>query len=49
MIENEIDFLRQQLHILIDKEADFKEIYNLSVKLDELILKFYREKLFLKN
>lgn len=41
MLEEEIYKLRQQLDESIKKGKTYNEIYNLSVKLDELIIKHY--------
>ena len=44
MLKAEIDALRKELDVLIDRGADYGSIYETSVKLDILILKFYAKK-----
>jgi len=41
-IKAEIEILKNELSKLIDIGASFKEIYNTSVKLDKLIVNFYK-------
>ena len=41
----EIDFLKGELDRLIESEAEFNEIYSVSVKLDKLIVFLYKHKL----
>ena len=45
MINDEICELREKLNKSIENGDDYSVIYNLSVQLDELIAKFYNEKL----
>ncbi|MCH3963206.1 MAG: Spo0E family sporulation regulatory protein-aspartic acid phosphatase [Clostridium sp.] len=45
MNSEEIYKLRDYLHMLISKNADYSEILKSSKELDEVILKFYRENL----
>ena len=45
MLNEEICKLRDKLNESIEKEQDYSIIYEISVELDELIAKFYREKL----
>ena len=45
MLNEEICKLRDKLNESIEKEEDYSIIYKISVELDELIAKFYREKL----
>lgn len=42
---SQIEELREELKRLIDLGADFGEIYEVSLKLDELIVVFYRNAL----
>jgi hypothetical protein len=42
MLNDEICKLRDELNKSIEEEKDYDTIYNLSVKLDELIAEFYR-------
>ncbi len=49
MINDEICELREKLNRSIEAGEDYDIIYNLSVQLDELIAKFYREKELLKK
>lgn len=44
-VKTEIEVLKRELGRLIDLGASFKEIYNLSVKLDKLIVTFYKNSL----
>ncbi len=43
MLEKEINELREKLNGAILKNEDYKIIYNISIQLDELIAKYYRE------
>lgn len=45
MINDEICELRDKLNKSIENGEDYDVIYKLSVELDELIAKFYREKM----
>lgn len=45
MLNEEICRLRDKLNKSIEKEQDYSVIYKISVELDELIAKFYKEKL----
>ncbi len=45
MLNEEICRLREKLNKSIEKGQDYSVIYKISVELDELIAKFYREKL----
>ena len=45
MLNDEICKLRDKLNESIEKGQDYSIIYKISVELDELIAKFYREKL----
>ena len=45
MLNDEICKLREKLNESIEKGQDYSIIYKISVELDELIAKFYREKL----
>ena len=44
MINDEICKLRDKLNKSIENGDDYEVIYKLSVELDELIVKFYKEK-----
>ncbi len=44
-IYTEIDCLKGELNRLIEQEAEFSEIYSVSVKLDKLIVFLYKNKL----
>lgn len=44
MLNDEICKVRDELNKSIEEEKDYDIIYNLSVKLDELIAEFYRIK-----
>ncbi|MCX7921317.1 MAG: aspartyl-phosphate phosphatase Spo0E family protein [Clostridia bacterium] len=44
MIEAEIETLKCQLNNAIDRGFDYAEIYELSVRLDKLIVQYYIEK-----
>jgi hypothetical protein len=41
----QIDYLKGELDRLIESEAEFNEIYSVSVKLDKLIVFLYKTKL----
>ena len=41
-ISTTIEKVRKQLNSLISDDADYKEIYKVSVQLDELISKYYQ-------
>jgi hypothetical protein len=43
MIGYEINSLREELDQLIAHEANFQEIYTMSIKLDKLIVAFYTQ------
>ena len=45
MLNEEICKLRDKLNESIEKQEDYSVIYEISVELDELIAKFYKEKL----
>ena len=45
MLNDEICKLREKLNESIEKGQDYSVIYKISVELDELIVKFYKEKL----
>ena len=45
MINDEICKLRDKLNKSIENGEDYEVIYKLSVELDELIAKFYKEKI----
>ena len=45
MLNDEICKLREKLNESIEKGQDYSIIYAISVELDELIAKFYKEKL----
>ena len=44
MLNEEICKLREKLNESIEKQKDYSVIYAISVELDELIAKFYKEK-----
>lgn len=44
MIEAQIEDLKKQLNSLVKMDADYAEIYDLSVKLDKLIVLYYVKK-----
>ena len=44
MLDEEICKLRKQLNESIEKGEDYSVTYKLSVELDELIAKYYKEK-----
>lgn len=44
MLNDEICKLREELNKSIEREDDYSIIYELSVKLDELIAQYYKEK-----
>jgi len=41
MLDEEICKLRNKLNKAIEEESDYQIIYNLSIELDELIIKYY--------
>ena len=41
--KDEINNLREKLNKSITEDKDYKAIYNLSIKLDQLIAQYYRE------
>lgn len=43
MLDREINELREKLNKAILKNEDYKIIYNISIQLDELIARYYRE------
>ena len=43
MLDKEINELREKLNKAILKNEDYGIIYNISIQLDELIAKYYRE------
>ncbi len=43
MLDKEINELREKLNKAILKNEDYKIIYNISIQLDELIARYYRE------
>ena len=43
MLNNEINELREKLDNAILRDEDYSIIYNISIQLDELIAKYYRE------
>ena len=45
MLNEEICKLRNKLNESIEKQEDYSIIYDISVELDQLIAKFYQEKL----
>jgi hypothetical protein len=45
MLNDEICKLRDKLNRSIEKEQDYSKIYAISVELDKLIAKFYKENL----
>lgn len=45
MLNEEICKLRNKLNESIEKQEDYSIIYEISVELDQLIAKFYQEKL----
>jgi len=45
MLDDEILELRKELDESIRNEADYEYIYELSIKLDELITKYYKNKI----
>ena len=48
MIDEEILELRRKLDESIKKEKDYDKIYKISVELDELISRYYRDKIVKK-
>ena len=49
MLDQEILELRRKLNESVTNEKDYKKTYKLSVELDNLIAKYYKEKLNNKN
>ena len=49
MLNDEICKLRDRLKASIAEGKDYAIIYNISVELDELIAKFYEEKIYKLN
>jgi len=45
MLNEEICKLRNKLNESIEKQEDYDNIYKISVELDQLIARFYKEKL----
>lgn len=43
MLEKEINELREKLNRAIIKDEDYSIIYKISIQLDELIARYYRE------
>ena len=43
MLNDEICKLREKLNKSIEENANYEEIYNISVELDKLIAKFYQK------
>lgn len=44
LIKDEIEALKYELNCLIGRNADFASVYELSVKLDGLIMQYYNQK-----
>lgn len=44
MVEADIERLREELAKLIEANAGYEQIYDLSVELDKLIVQYYNEK-----
>jgi hypothetical protein len=44
-----IEDLKKDLDNLINENAEYKVIYDLSTKLDELIVKYYKEELNIRS
>lgn len=44
MVEMQIEALQSELNHLIDKGYNLSEVYDLSLKLDQLILQYYSQK-----
>lgn len=42
-INEKIKFYRAQLNHLISKEANYDEIYKLSIRIDDLIINYYKQ------
>lgn len=49
MLNDEICKLREKLNKSIEKGQDYSVIYNISVELDQLIAKFYKDKIYSKT
>ena len=43
MLDKEIEKLRKELNDAIAEKRDYSEIYKLSIEMDELISKYYKE------
>ena len=43
MLDKEIEKLRKELNDAIAEKRDYSEIYKLSIEMDELIAKYYKE------
>jgi hypothetical protein len=41
IVKTEIEILKRELYSLLEQGVDFSEVYELSVKLDKLILEYY--------
>ncbi len=46
LYNNTLTELREELNRLIDEQADFEKIQEISQKLDECLLEYYNEKFF---
>lgn len=44
MVNEKINILREKLHDLIEQGADFSEIQEVSVLLDECLIEYYNQK-----
>ena len=44
MLEEQIEYLKSELNHLIGKGYNFSEVYEISLKLDKLILQYYNER-----
>ena len=42
MLENEIQALQNELNQLLEVNEDYSKVYELSVKLDRLIVQYYK-------
>ncbi|HEX3030165.1 MAG TPA: Spo0E family sporulation regulatory protein-aspartic acid phosphatase [Clostridia bacterium] len=49
MIEVQIRELQKELNLLIDQDADYAHIYEVSVRLDHLIARYYYEKMNIEH
>jgi hypothetical protein len=43
MVKSEIESMKKELNRLIDSEAGFNKVYEISVRLDRLIVRYYTE------